>query len=648
MMGFFRRIIRSKIGVVVGLLLLGAIALSFAAGDIKSLMQGNIGGGGNTVATVGGSSLSTAELESRLQRVFDTNRRENTALTMPQFLAAGALVGVLDQLVDGLALKEFAQDNGMRISKKLVDAEIAAIPAFQDATGKFSQPQFQQLLAQQHISEAALRDDVAGQIVQRQLLIPAGAGARTPQGMALPYASMLLEKRAGTVAVLPSQAFAPSTKPDAATLSRYYAANGDRFTVPEQRRVRYALIEASRLASQSAPTEAEIAQYYKANAANYAASEKRGVQQLILPSQAAARDLAAKVGPALPLDKAAAQGGLSASPIAPATRSALAAQTSDAAAAQIFAAARGAVVGPIKTGLGWALYSVTAIETSSARSLASVRPEIVAAIGAVKTRQALSDLSNKIDGQIGDGSTFDEVVKANGLTASETPPLTAQGRSLANPQAQPDPALGPIMTAGFAMDQDDDPQVIPVVPDQRAAIVVVSQIIAAGPPQLAQVRAEVERAWAVSQGAAKAKAAAESLRKKVAGGTAIGVAASAVGVPLPPVERIGAQRSQLGNQNGQVPPALVTLFSMTKGSTRILALPGDQGYAVLHLDEIQPGDAGKNAQLLSATADGLRNVLSSEYSRQFIGAIRAHVGVKRNDAALARADADLRKGSAAP
>ncbi|HEX7854067.1 MAG TPA: SurA N-terminal domain-containing protein [Sphingobium sp.] len=646
MLGFFRRIIHSKFGVLIGLVLLGVIALSFAAGDIKNLMQGNIGGGGSKVATVGDASIGNDLLENRIKRVLDNNRRENPALSMGQFLDAGALTGVLDQLIDGLALTEFARKNDMRISKKLVDAEIAAIPAFQDATGKFSQSQYQQLLAQQHIPEADLREDITGQIVQRMLLGPAGAGARTPQGMVLPYSSMLLEKRAGTIAVLPALAFLPSTKPDDATLTRYYAAQGERFALPEQRRVRYALIDSSRFAAQSAPNEAEIAQYFKANAPQYAASEKRAVHQLILPTQNAAKDIASKISPALTLEKAATQAGLSATQLAPMTRQALAAQTSDAAAGQIFTATRGALVGPVKTGLGWALYSVSDIQSIGAKSIDSARPEIVKTLTETKTRQALADFSSKIDGQIGNGATFDEVVKSNGLTAAETPALTAQGRNVAQPQAQPDPALAPILTAGFGMEQDDDPQVV-AVPDQKAALVALAQVIPAGPPALAQVRADVERAYLLSQGAVKAKAAADALRKKVSGGTAIAAAVAGVGVALPPVERLGAQRSQLGSQNGQVPAPLIALFSMTKGSTRILTLPNDQGYAVLHLDDIQAGDAGKNQQLLGATAQGLRSVLSDEYGRQFVAAIRVDVGVKRNDAALARVNAELRKGGAA-
>ncbi|HEX7821887.1 MAG TPA: peptidyl-prolyl cis-trans isomerase [Sphingobium sp.] len=647
MMGFFRRVIHSRYGAVLGLFFLGAIALSFAAGDIEKFTTGGLGKSGDTAAEVGGAKLATTEVESRVQRVFDGNRQDTPTLTIGQFLDAGAVTEIVGQMVNGLALGEFAQANGMQVSKKLVDAEIAGIPAFQDATGKFSQRMFTELLARQKISEAALREDISRQIIERQLLSPSGAGAQTPQGMMLPYASMLLEKRAGTVAILPSAAFVSPTRPDEAAIKRFYAANSDRFALPEQRRMRYAVIDATRFAGKTAPSEAEIVQYYKANTAQYAASEKRVVRQLILPTESAAKTVAAKVGPALTLEKAASAAGLATTVLEPLTQPAFAGQTTAAAATQVFGAARGALVGPVKTGLGWALFHVENVQAIPARTLDSARPQIVTALTGTKTKQALADLSNSIDDQIGGGSTFDQIVKANGLTTVETPALTAQGRDVSAPQAQPDTALLPVVTAGFAMEQDDDPQIVPLVADQRIALVALAQIVPAGPPPLAAIHADVERAVALSAGAVKAKAAADAVLKKIAGGTAIPAALAGVGVPLPPAQRVGAQRSQLGQQGARVPEAMVTLFSMKIGSTRLLPLPGGQGYMVLHLDSIQPGDAGGNAQLLGATGQGLRGVLSSEYAQQFSGAIRANVGVKRNDTALARIDTDLRKSGTA-
>ena len=122
MLGFFRRIIRSRFGALFALLFLGAIAFAFVAGDLQQSATSSLGQGSGDAVEVGDASLPTTEVQSRVQRVFDANRRERADLTIGQFLSAGGLTEVVGQLIDGLALTEFAKQNDMRVSKKLVDA----------------------------------------------------------------------------------------------------------------------------------------------------------------------------------------------------------------------------------------------------------------------------------------------------------------------------------------------------------------------------------------------------------------------------------------------------------------------------------------------------------------------------------------------
>ena len=56
MLGFFRRIINSRVGVIVSGLVLGIIALAFALGDITGLRSTGITG--SSVASVGGEKVS--------------------------------------------------------------------------------------------------------------------------------------------------------------------------------------------------------------------------------------------------------------------------------------------------------------------------------------------------------------------------------------------------------------------------------------------------------------------------------------------------------------------------------------------------------------------------------------------------------------
>ena len=157
MISFFRRLIGSKVGAGLALVFLALVAFAFAAGDINNL-GGSFGGlGGGSATKIGDTSLTEQDITQRVQGVFEQQRRENPGLRIGDFLAMGAVPSIYDQLVAGLSLQQFAKDQGIHVSKRMVDAEIASVPAFQDASGKFSQNLFRQMLAGQGICEAALR-----------------------------------------------------------------------------------------------------------------------------------------------------------------------------------------------------------------------------------------------------------------------------------------------------------------------------------------------------------------------------------------------------------------------------------------------------------------------------------------------------------
>ncbi|MEI9928017.1 MAG: hypothetical protein WDN44_10435 [Sphingomonas sp.] len=53
MLSFFRRFSKSRFGLIAVFLVLGVIALAFAASDVTGLRSAAVGGSGNVVATVG-------------------------------------------------------------------------------------------------------------------------------------------------------------------------------------------------------------------------------------------------------------------------------------------------------------------------------------------------------------------------------------------------------------------------------------------------------------------------------------------------------------------------------------------------------------------------------------------------------------------
>ncbi len=643
MLSVFRRFTKSKIGALIALLFLGMIAFAFIAGDISG--NGGLGslGGGGTVAKAGGSKLGKAEFQERVQRVFENARKANPGTQIGTFFAQNGATQVLDQLIAAMTLKEYGKDQGMHISKRLVDAQIAQIPAFQDAAGNFSQDQFRQLLARERITEQALRDDITRELLGKQLLGPAGLGVKLTDSLVLPYASLLLEARQGTIAAIPAMAFLDGRDPTDAQLADYYKRNTDRFTVPEQRKIRYALIDAARFAQASAPTNAEIAASYNQDKAKYAASESRSIEQLVLPTEAAAKAIGDQVKGGKTLAAAAQGAGLAVSTLEAQTREALTADASAAVATAAFAAQQGALVGPVRGSLGWVLLKVTAIQSKPAQTLESAKAGIVETLRAQKAQKLLTDFTGKIEDQVAEGGTFDEVAKDNGLKIETTPLLLSTGQNPEDQAYQASAEIKPLLAPVFGMTADDDAQLLPIAPNKLYALAAPGEIVAAAPPPLAKVKAAIVAQYKLNQGNLKAKALAEQVRAKVAKGQTLAAALAAAGVRLPAPQVVGGRRADVMRGDQRPPAEVAILFSMAANSVKTLPIGQDRGYFVVQLNAIKRGDAASQPGLVNQVRDQLSQVVGEEYGQQFEQAIEKEIGVSRSPTAVA----DLQKAMTA-
>ncbi len=635
MLSVFRRIIHSKFGAIFAILFLGVIAAAFILGDVTS---GQFGGaslsGGGTAAKAKGYKLTVAELQDRVQRVFENARRSSPELQIGEFFAQGGGAQVFDQLVQSLTLRAFADGQGMHISKRLIDAQIAQVPAFQDAAGNFSNDSFRALLARERLSEQALRDDIRREILQRQLLAPIGLGARPSENLVLPYASLLLEARQGNVAAIPAVAFLDDKDPTDAQLIDFYKKNSARFTIPEQRRIRYAVVDATRFAQAAAPSNADISAYYNQNKAAYAASQTRSVEQLVLPTEAGAKAIAAQVKGGKSLPQAAQAAGLSVSTLEGQSRAQLTSATSKAVADVVFAAQQGELVGPVRGPLGFLLLRVTAVQDKPARPLSAVREEIVKTLRAQKEKQLLNDFTAKLEDQIADGGTFEEVAKDNGLTLETTPPLLATGKQVKDMAYVAPADIQPLVAPAFAMSADDDAQLVPITPDQRYALIAPGQIIAAAPPPLAEVKPLVQAQYKLNAGNQKAKALAEQIQAKVAKGTKLADAIAQAGVRLPAPQTLGGRRADIMRAEQRPPAEVSILFSMAENSVKTLPISEGRGYFVVQLTKIERGDAKGNPQLLAQVRDQMGDVIGQEYGEQFERAVEKELGVTRNAQAV--------------
>jgi peptidyl-prolyl cis-trans isomerase D len=645
MISFFRR----ALGSWLSLALLALVMLAFIVTGVATGDMGSIGGGsGDAVATVGGKPIHSAEATSRVQLQLEQARREQPGLDIGAFVAGGGVEQTVQQLIAASAMEVWARKHGMSASDRLVDGEIASIGAFKGPTGKFDEQTFRSMLAERRITEAQLRADIAGDAIRRQLLLPAAAGAKAPLGLIAPFAALLLESRTGTIGIVPTAAMPAGTPPSETEINAYYSRNIARYTIPERRVLRYALFGHDQLKAAAKPSEAEIAAFYKANAATYGAKEIRTLSQVILPDQKAAQALVAKARGGMSFAQAAQQAGFAPSDIAlgEQSREAFTKLASPAAAAAAYAVPQGGTTDPVKSELGWHVIHVDAVKGSATRPLSAVHGEIAASLEKQKADEALSSMVSAIEDAIADGSSFDDVVKSEKLVAVTTPAVLANGGAPDLPTWAPPPELPLLLKTAFEASPDDDPTVETIGAGNRYALLAVNQVVPSAPAPLAKIRDAVTRDLMAKRASDRAKAVATAIVAKANAGTPLAQAFAETGMRLPPVEKASGRQMDLARSDRPVPPPLAMMFSMARGKTKLLAAPENQGWFVVHLDTVTPGDPKSAPGLVEATRGQFARAIGDEYAEQFTNAVKKDIGVKKNDAAVARLKQQLAGGSA--
>ena len=639
MIASFRRLSKSMVGTIIMLLFFVAIVASFALQDVS----GTLGGiGGNlaktTLAEAGGEELTEREFSAQLQRRLAEVRQQNPAadysVLRPEFEP------LLNSLIQQKALAAFASGQDIVVSKRLIDAEIARLPQTKGLDGRFSQEAYTRFLSQARLTDTELREELSRLIINRLMLAPAAAEPRIPVGMARPYAAMQLELREADIAVFPVEPFiAALGDPTEQQAQAFYRSNLNRYAVPEQRVLDIARIGSAQVANVTA-TDKEIADYYRANQATYGAKSQRVISQVVLPSQQAAAQLAAKLRSGQSFVDAARPLGYSAADISvgPQTLPDFARLTSNQVAAAAFAtnAGAGAVVGPVRSNLGWHVIKIDGIEQVGGRSLEAARGEIAEKLSAGKREEALADLIARIEDGIAEGKNFSEALTGTGITPVRTPAITASGTARGQADFKFPPELAPALRAGFELSQGDDPVVEPLGGDNGFVLVGVDQIVPAAPAPLAEVRATVVRDWRARQASEQARAAATRAASALSRGASMAdaIKAANAGVALPAPRRESIRRIQLAQMGQQIPAALRMMFSLAEGRSRMVARPAGGGFVVVKVTKIVPGDVTLQPALVSQLQREFQSPLTSEYAEQFTRSIEQDVGVKRNQEAI--------------
>lgn len=653
MLSGFRKSLRSW--VVVAILFFSLVAIVVTGfgtggfGGLGSLSGGGRSAAGDTLATIDGQTLSADEVNDLVNRQFANARQQQPTLEMAAFLAQGVFEQTVDQLITARALESFGGRQGLVASPTMIDREIVNIPAFRNLTGQFDQNVMRQQLQAQNMSETAFRTNVAQTLMRRQLLGPVVLGTRVPEGVAREYANLLLERRRGTIGTVAIQTIAQGINPTDAEIAAFYRRNRVAFTVAERRAIKYALIGPEQVGEAGQASDAEILAVYRNSPLSYGPRETRTLQSVVLPSRQAADAFAARVRGGASFVDAAAQAGFAAGDVtfANQTRAQFEQVTNAEVAAAAFAAAQGAVAGPLRSELGYHVVRVERITATPARPLEAVRAEIAAAIESRKRTDALAALVSRVEDRLSDGASFEEAARAEHLTIVTTPPITESGQPGGDNPFVLASELRPMLRSAFEIDAEDpEPVVEQLAANQRFVLLGIDRVLPAAVPPLAEVLPQVRIALIRERALAQSRALAERIAAQINAGTPV---AQAFAQAQPRVEPrpVEMRRLDISRAGQQVPRELMTLFSIPQGRARVVPAEGNAGWIVVAHQQRTPGDASTNPQLIQQARTQFSSDASEELAQQFARAIELKSEVSRNEEAIRRARQQLGGGAAA-
>lgn len=617
-------------------MILIAILAGFALADLSNFGTGTTGWGmsSGTLAKVGDQTVDEREFSDVLQRRLQAARQQQPNADYASIM--GDFNPILEELIDQRTLMAFADKFGFPVSKRLVDAEIAQIPAAKGLNGQVSDQSYQSFLQQQHLTDGQVRDLIGSSLLQRLMLTPVATNARIPVGMATPYASMLLEMRDGEATVIPVEAFKAGLKPTDAELQQYYNANRTvRYMIPEQRILRIARLGPDQVASVTA-SDKEIADYYNQHKDKFAPADTRSLNQVVVQDQASATGIAqrAKAGSTLAAAAAPAGPGAAVSTLSDQNKSAYSSVVGEQAAAAVFSASNGAVVGPFKSPFGWVVVKIETVKSVLGRSLDQAKTEIAATLNAQKRKGAIEDLVDKVQNALDQGNNFNEAAAAAKLPVTMTPLIVATGSSHTDATFKLPPELAPVLKSGFEIAPSDPPEVVTLPGDAGYAVVSPGQVVPASPAPIATIHDQVVNDWIADQARQRARAAAQQIAAKANGNASLADAINSVGAAIPAPRPVSARRLQISDQQGHVSPALKVLFSTSLGKAQIGTDPQGGGYFVVKVNKITPGNAMLAPGLIGQVSGDLGRSSQLDYAQQFLADIKRTLKAKRNESAI--------------
>jgi len=259
-------------------LILALITVPFALFGIDSYL--NQAGSNVAVAKVNGDKISIQEygnaIESVRNRMQVEGKVDRALLDSPQLKQS-----VLDGLITRRLVNAEIRKSNFKISDEQLSQHILGMPEFQE-NGKFSEDIYQKTLAQNKLTATRFESDRRNELLTQQARDGLAMLVSVPKSVAEQTLQFAYQQRDVSLAEIKTAQFVSQVKVTPEQVKAYYEAHKDKFKVPEQVKLEFALLSAAGLVAQMKVTDAEVKQFYDENSAKFQGDEQRHASHILI------------------------------------------------------------------------------------------------------------------------------------------------------------------------------------------------------------------------------------------------------------------------------------------------------------------------------------------------------------------------------
>lgn len=570
----------------------------------------NLSGTVRTIGKVGDQDIGIDAYALALQNEIRAQQAATgQPLTTAEALQQGLDQRALAQLVTATALDVEAESLGLSIGDAELARQLRDIPAFQGPDGSFDREAYRFALRNTRLSEAEFEEDLRAESARTLLQGAVLAGNAMPDAYTNTLLDFAGEQRTFTWAVINDSALDTGTPvPTDADLQAYYDANIANYTRPETRKITYAWLTPEMIVDTVEVDDAALQQAYDSRSAEYNLPERRLVERLVFADEAAANDALAQIAAEeATFETLVAVRGLSLADIdmGDVTKASLGAAGED-----VFAAETGALVGPLPTSLGPALFRVNGVLPAQITPFEEAEPALRDELALDRARRVIETQAQELEDTLAGGATLEDLARETEMELGQIDWTPGADGGIA--------AYDGFRTAAASVTLDDFPQIDTLV-DGGIFALRLDEILPPAPYPLAEVAERVRTGWENQQITDALAAQAETMAQELRDGSSFGALA------LTP--RTEDRLTRTANVQDLPPGLLQLVFDMEEGGAQVLPLIGS--VVLVQLDSITPADrtAEDNAQLGQALRDQAANDVAQDLFRALATDIQTRVGV---------------------